>query len=111
MRGLGASYSFFEVFGFVSVVSGLFDPKADMYIANVNQRVIDMLFSVFSMISDLVLCLSLLKVAKAVLKFTLTLDNCLVYCKCSSKRTPRYLTVWAGIRCFPCGCLNLEGSS
>ena len=102
---------YFEVFGFVSVVFGLFDPKANMYIANVNQRVIDMLFSVFTMMSNLVLCVSLLKVAKSVSKFTLTLDNCLVYCKWSSKRTPRYLTVWAGIRCFPCGCLNLEGSS
>ena len=31
--------------------------------------------------SSLVVCLSLPKVLKAVLKFTLKLDNCLVHCK------------------------------
>ena len=39
---------YFEVLGFVSVMFSFFDPKTDMYIANVNQRVIDMLFMVFS---------------------------------------------------------------
>ena len=61
--------------------------------------------------SCLVLCLNLLKVSKAVLNFTLTLDNCLVHCKSSSKSTARYLTDWVGISCFPCSFLNLEGSS
>ena len=56
--------------------------------------------------SSLVLCPSLFKVPKAVLNFTLTLDNCLVHCKCSSKSTPRYLTDWVGVSCFPCSLLN-----
>ena len=61
--------------------------------------------------SSSVLCFSLFKVPNTVLKFTLTLDNCLVHCKCSSKIPPRYLTDWAGISCFLCSFLNLEGSS
>ena len=39
---------YFEVFGFVLVMSDFFDPKADMHIASVNQKVIDMLFMVLS---------------------------------------------------------------
>ena len=38
---------YFEVFGFILVMFNFFDPKADMHIASVNQRVIDMLFMVF----------------------------------------------------------------
>ena len=60
---------------------------------------------------NLVFCLSLLKVPKAVLNFTLTLDNCFIHYKCSSKSTPRYVTDWIGKSCFPSSCLNLEGSS
>ena len=37
----------FEVFGFALVIFDFFDPKADIHFANVNQRVIDMLFMVF----------------------------------------------------------------
>ena len=61
--------------------------------------------------SSLVLSLSLLKVPKAVLKFTLTLDNCLFHCKCLSKSTSMYLTDWIGKNCFSSSFLNLEGSS
>ena len=39
---------YFEVFGFVLVMFDFFEPKADMHIANVNKRVIDMLIMVFS---------------------------------------------------------------
>ena len=38
----------FEVFGFVLVMYDFFDPTADMHIANVNKRVINMLLMVFS---------------------------------------------------------------
>ena len=39
---------YFEVFRFVLVMSDFFDPKANMHIASVNQKVIDMLFMVLS---------------------------------------------------------------
>ena len=39
--------------------------------------------------------------------FTLTWDNCLLHCKCSSKSTPRYSTDWVGISRFPSS-LNLN---
>ena len=48
---------------------------------------------------------------KSCVKLTLTWDNCLVNCKCSSKSTPRYLTDWVGKSCFSCSFLNLERSS
>ena len=60
--------------------------------------------------SRLELCLSLLKIPIALFKIILTLNNCLVHCKCSSKSTPRYLTDWAGISRFHCSLNLIEGS-
>ena len=45
--------------------------------------------------------LSLLKILITLFDFILTWDNCLVYCKSLSKGTPKYLTKWVGISCFP----------
>ena len=53
---------YFEVFEFGLVMFDSFDPKADMHIANVNQRINDMLFIVFIKMSSSGLCLNLLKV-------------------------------------------------
>ena len=39
---------YFEIFGFFLVMNYFFDATADIHIANVNQRVIDMLLMVFS---------------------------------------------------------------
>ena len=73
------------------------EPKGEWYV-------------IFKM-SRLELCLSVLKIPIALFNFILTLDNCLVHCKCSSSRsTPSYLTDWTGISCFPSSLNLIEGS-
>ena len=96
LKGYFFSKLYFKVFGFGLVMFDSFDPKADMHIANVNQRVNDVIFR----ISELELCLSLFKIPIALFNFILTLDNCLAHCKCSFKSIRRYLTDWAGISHF-----------
>ena len=87
-----------------------FDPKADMHIHSKCEPKIERYviygFQLVYKMSSLELCLSLIKVPIAVFNFTLTLDNCFVHCKCSSKSAPRYLTDCLDISHFPCSFLN-----
>ena len=73
---------YFEAFRFGLVMFDSFDPKADMHIANMKQRMSDVIFKM----SRLELCLSLLKIPKVLFNFILTLDR------------------------FPCGLNLIEGS-
>ena len=59
--------------------------------------------------SGLGLYLSMLNTPIDLFIFTLTWDNFLPHCKCSSKSIPRYLTDWVGISIFPSS-LNLTRS-
>ena len=71
----------FEVFGFCLLMFDPFDLKADMHIVSVKQRVSEWYFKM----SRLELCCSLLEISIAQFNFILTVDNCLVHCKCSCK--------------------------
>ena len=80
-----------------------FDPKADICEPKSGWYVI------FKM-SSLEVCRSLLKIPIALFKFILTLDNCFVHCKRSSKGTPRHLIDWSGITRFPYSLNLIEAS-